>query len=284
MPPRPPPSGARASFAAGGAPSPWGAGGSTRARARLPEVRASARAGTAGLGPRRAPAPPASGDVRSRCEGTGASAAARADWAGLEVEVAAPPASEAGSTTTGGNGCSPRISSMRNRQASAISADASSPSGKSLQSLAISSGPLSVLSALGNSRRPALSTVVPVRMQVSTSCRGCRRRSCVWTSFTTATGISSRRPTDRAARTRASSPATRCRDTASASRRPKIPRSRAAASPSAPGRSAKSPPARSPTRSSGTSTRCFSRRSGGGSPGPEASPPCAAVASLQRFA
>ena len=123
---------------------------------------------------------------------------------------------------------------MRKRQRAAISAAASSPSGKSAQSRAISSGPLSVRSALGASRRPAFSTVVPSRTQVRTSCSTCRRRAWVSTSFTTATGMPSRSPMAREAATRASSPATWWRATVSASRRPKRSRSWAAASPSWP--------------------------------------------------
>ena len=137
-------------------------------------------------------------------------------------------------------------------QEAARSAAASSPSGKSGHSRAISSGPFSVRSALGKRRRPTRSTLVPSRMQVRTSCRGWRRRSWVWTSFTTATGMESRRPRLRTAAMRASSPAARWRDTVSARREPKASRRRAAAPASAPPWIASRPRARSATARKGS--------------------------------
>ena len=169
--------------------------------------------------------------------------------------------------TSGGSGCSPRISSMRKRQLVGDLRGGLQPLGEVGPEPRHLLRPLERPLGVGGEAAAGLAPPwSPCRMQVRTSCSTCRPRAWVWTSFTTATVTPSRRPTERVAAIRSSSPATRWRETARAMRRPKSSRSRATAPSSAPGWSAKRPPARSPSARSGTPTSSRGRRGARGAP------------------
>ena len=236
--------------------------------ARVAELLDERRAPGRAAAPRRRAARRRSASARPRAPAAGAGPS-RPPASALPPS----PAAAAASASTGGSGCSPRISSSRKVQEAAISAAASSPSGKSAHSRAISSGPFSVRSALGKRRRPTWST----RGAEPDAGEDVLQRLAAPLVGVDVVHHRHRdgEPPPHAARPRRCAPprpATRWRDTVSARRRPKASRSRAATSASAPAWRAKRPRARSATARKG------SRGSGGRTTVPSGASPSASGA------